>query len=119
VFDNAVDPAWRTDLFDLIEKTPNLDRLLLMKRISNVMPMISETARRRFDLECIEGPRLPDNIWLDATVVNQAEAGRDIPKLLAPPAHSVPFYGAVARAGRSEPRLADGRILRARQQLRR
>ncbi|CAN7425246.1 phage Gp37/Gp68 family protein [Paraburkholderia hospita] len=33
VFDNAVDPAWRTDVFDLIEKTLNLDWLLLMKRI--------------------------------------------------------------------------------------
>ena len=86
VFDNAVDPAWRADLFDLIEKTRNLDWLLLTKRIRNVMPMISETAQRRFDLECIEAPRLPDNVWLGATIVNQEEADRDIPKLLASPA---------------------------------
>jgi protein gp37 len=86
VFDNAVDPAWRADLFDLIEKTQNLDWLLLTKRIGNVMPMISETAQRRFDLECIEAPRLPDNVWIGATVVNQAEADRDIPKLLSVPA---------------------------------
>ena len=86
VFDNAVDPSWRADLFDLIEKTPNLDWLLLTKRIGNVMPMLSETAQRRFDLECIEAPRLPDNVWLGATIVNQEEADRDIPKLLASPA---------------------------------
>lgn len=33
VFDNAVDPAWRGDLFRLIADTPNLDWLLLTKRI--------------------------------------------------------------------------------------
>ncbi|WP_131753724.1 phage Gp37/Gp68 family protein [Burkholderia vietnamiensis] len=86
VFDNAVDPAWRADLFDLIEKTPNLDWLLLTKRIGNVLPMISETAARRFDLDCLHEPRLPDNVWLGATIVDQVEADRDIPKLLAVPA---------------------------------
>ncbi|MCX5545505.1 phage Gp37/Gp68 family protein [Paraburkholderia sp. CNPSo 3076] len=86
VFDNAVDPAWRADLFDLIDRTPNLDWLLLTKRIGNVMPMINETAARRFDLECLHEPRLPDNVWLGATIVNQTEADRDIPKLLEVPA---------------------------------
>lgn len=86
VFDNAVDPTWRRDLFDLIEKTPNLDWLLLTKRIGNVMSMVSETAQYQFDLECIEKPRLHDNVWIGATIVNQEEANRDIPKLLAVPA---------------------------------
>jgi protein gp37 len=86
VFDNAVDPAWRRDLFDLIEQTPNLDWLLLTKRIGNVISMTSPTAQYRFDLECLEVPRLPENVWLGATIVNQEEADRDIPKLLAVPA---------------------------------
>lgn len=86
VFDNAVDPAWRRDLFDLIAQTPNLDWLLLTKRIGNVMSMVSETAQYQFDLECLEKPCLPDNVWLGATIVNQEEADRDIPKLLAAPA---------------------------------
>ncbi|MFP3564749.1 phage Gp37/Gp68 family protein [Paraburkholderia sp. SIMBA_030] len=86
VFDNAVDPSWRADLFDLIECTPNLDWLLLTKRIGNVLPMLSETAARRFDLDCLHDPYLPDNVWLGATIVNQEEADRDIPKLLAVPA---------------------------------
>ncbi|MDR6381777.1 phage Gp37/Gp68 family protein [Paraburkholderia caribensis] len=86
VFDNAVDPVWRRDLFDLIEKTPNLDWLLLTKRIGNVMSMVSETAQYQFDLDCLEKPRLHDNVWIGATVVNQEEADRDIPKLMQVPA---------------------------------
>ncbi|AOK61950.1 hypothetical protein WM29_22725 [Burkholderia ubonensis] len=76
VFDNAVDPAWRRDLFALIAQTPNLDWLLLTKRIGNVPTMLRH----------IGVDRIPDNVWLGATIVNQAEADRDIPKLLAVPA---------------------------------
>jgi protein gp37 len=86
VFDNAVDPTWRRDLFDLIEKTPNLDWLLLTKRIGNVMSMVSETAQYQFDLECLEKPRLHDNVWIGATFVNRDEMLRDAEKLLAVPA---------------------------------
>jgi hypothetical protein len=39
VFDNEVDPQWRVDLFKLIAGTPNLDWLLLTKRIGNVASM--------------------------------------------------------------------------------
>lgn len=74
VFDNAVDPAWRADLFDLIKATPNLDWLLLTKRIGNVSNMLPVP----FDF----AQHYP-NVWLGATIVNQAEANRDIPKLLA------------------------------------
>lgn len=73
VFDNAVDPQWRTDLFDLIKQTPNLDWLLLTKRIGNVPVMLGE----------IGVTHLPWNVWLGSTIVNQEEANRDIPKLLA------------------------------------
>lgn len=82
VFDNAVDPAWRLDLFRLIEQTPNLDWLLLTKRIGNARAM-SQVAMGA--IGCIHKP-LPENIWLGATICNQAEADRDIPKLLATPA---------------------------------
>ena len=77
VFDNAVDPQWREDLFDLIAATPNLDWLLLTKRIGNVGNMLPVP----FDFD----KHFP-NVWLGATVVNQEEADRDIPKLLAVPA---------------------------------
>lgn len=72
VFDNAVDPQWRADLADLIQATPNLDWLLLTKRIGNVGRMLSEMF--------LDGA--PPSVWLGATIVNQAEADRDIPKLL-------------------------------------
>lgn len=78
VFDNAVDPAWRMDLFSLIANTPNLDWLILTKRIGNVMPMCSSDGLM-FDMIC-------NRVWLGATVVNREEADRDIPKLLAVPA---------------------------------
>lgn len=71
VFDNAVDPGWRADLFALIRATPDLDWLLLTKRIGNVEAMASAAGG------------LPENVWLGATVVTQAEADRDIPKLLS------------------------------------
>ncbi|MBB2918288.1 phage Gp37/Gp68 family protein [Cupriavidus alkaliphilus] len=77
VFDNAVDPRWREDLFALIRSTPNLDWLLLTKRIGNVPAMVS----------IIPG-WLPDNVWLGATITSQAEADRDIPKLLELPARA-------------------------------
>lgn len=76
VFDNEVPQEWREDLWALIEATPNLDWLLLTKRIGNVLPMIPMYWRGD----------LPPNVWIGATIVNQLEANRDIPKLLEIPA---------------------------------
>ncbi|MDR3382278.1 phage Gp37/Gp68 family protein [Cupriavidus basilensis] len=79
VFDNQVDPAWRRDLFDLIELTPNLNWLLLTKRIGSVFRLVS-------DIRSHDWLASQDNVWLGATICNQEEADRDIPKLLATPA---------------------------------
>lgn len=85
VFDNEVPTEWRADLFRLIALTPNLDWLLLTKRIGNAERMINEAT---WWPALAEGnaykPR--PNVWLGATICNQAEADRDIPKLLATPA---------------------------------
>lgn len=78
VFDNEVPTEWRRDLFRLIEATPNLDWLLLTKRISNVANMMFLARGGHL-------PLLP-NVWIGATITSQAEADRDIPKLLAVPA---------------------------------
>lgn len=75
-FDNEVPEEWREDLFDVIAETPSLIWLLLTKRIGNAKKMMPFTER---------GYVLP-NMWLGASVVNQEEADRDIPKLLATPA---------------------------------
>jgi protein gp37 len=86
VFDNAVDPQWRADLFSLIQQTPNLDWLLLTKRIGNVRGMLAELAHGSDpDLTLLDMMPLP-NVWLGATIVNQTEADRDIRKLLDVPA---------------------------------
>lgn len=74
VFDNAVSQQWRSALFDTIHRTPDLDWLLLTKRIGNVAKMT--------DVEW-GTEDWPQNVWLGATIVNQEEADRDIPKLLA------------------------------------
>lgn len=78
VFDNQVPVQWRMDLFSLIADTPHLDWLILTKRIGNVMSMCSGDSLM-FDM-------IGERVWLGATICNQTEADRDIPKLLAVPA---------------------------------
>lgn len=78
VFDNAVDPQWRADMMQVIADTPNLDWLLLTKRIGN--------ARAMLDAAVPGGWTAWPNVWMGATIVNQPEANRDIVKLLAVPA---------------------------------
>jgi protein gp37 len=76
VFDNAIDPQWRRDLAQVIRDTPQLDWMLLTKRIGNVPRMVEDDF----------GGSLPGHVWLGASVVTQAEADRDISRLLAVPA---------------------------------
>lgn len=76
VFDNEVPPEWRDDLATLILSTPCLDWLLLTKRIGNAGEMLGAMF--------LDGP--PDNVWIGASITSQAEADRDIPKLLGVPA---------------------------------
>jgi protein gp37 len=75
VFDKNAPLGARERLWELIEATPNLDWLLLTKRIGNVPDMIPARWAHA----------LPRNIWLGISVVNQEEADRDVPKLLQVP----------------------------------
>lgn len=85
-FDKDWPAGIRTRFFKLMVNTPNLTWLLLTKRIGNAEHMLNEAA-----LEYTSGlsdwtsAPLP-NVWLGSTVINQEEADRDIPKLLATPA---------------------------------
>lgn len=72
VFDNEVPGKWREELWDLIAVTQNLTWLLLTKRIGNASKMLPWLGASPYP-----------NIWLGATIVNQDEADRDVPKLLA------------------------------------
>lgn len=92
VFDNQVDPEWRSDLLDLIDRTPCLDWLLLTKRIGNVTKMLVDLLesehrpdRRRF-LHSWLNREPPENVWIGSTIVTQGEAERDLPALMRVPA---------------------------------
>lgn len=86
VFDNEVDPQWRIDLLELIAKTPNLDWLLLTKRIGNASAML-DSAIETMAHGINDWTDYPwPNVWIGATICNQEEADRDIPKLLQVPA---------------------------------
>jgi protein gp37 len=78
VFDNMVDPQWRMDLYAMIRATPNLDWLLLTKRVGNVngwgLPVAGD------------GYSVLPNLWIGATIVNREEMLRDAPKLKGVPA---------------------------------
>lgn len=85
VIDNEVPGQWRADLFSLIAATPYLDWLLLTKRIGNVKAMLDGLAHLGTTDSVLDRMPLP-NVWIGATICNQEEADRDIPKLLAVPA---------------------------------
>jgi protein gp37 len=105
--DNEVPIEWLLDLLDLIRTTPHLSWLLLTKRIGNWRGRISDAIHH---IEALPdwpgdtGPRhpreslrdwlanwealgqAPHNVKIGATICNQDEADRDIPKLLTVPA---------------------------------
>jgi protein gp37 len=85
-FDNEVAPILRLRFFQLIAATPHIDWLLLTKRIGNAKPMMDWVAGAVMGMPPCSEWQPMENIWLGATVVNQEEADRDIPKLLAVPA---------------------------------
>lgn len=96
VFDNAAPIDVFTEFLDLCRLTPNLDKLLLTKRIGNVKRRLEEALEyaggvmmnpllTKWLVHWLDGDA-PSDVWLGATVVNQLEADRDIPKLLTTPA---------------------------------
>lgn len=108
VFDNAVDPAWRRDLFDLIRATPNLTWLLLTKRPGMIVKLFRETLPPAYGPNDEEGEwYLPDmwprNAAIGCTVVTQEEADRDVPKLLMAKAALKPAFAFLSM----EPLLGD------------
>lgn len=68
----AIQATYRQRLFALIEQTPWLDWLLLTKRPEHITPMLPSTWRRR----------PPCNVWLGASIENQAAAAERLPVLL-------------------------------------
>lgn len=96
--DNEVPAEWLAELLDTIRQCPDVTFLLLTKRIGNWQSRLQQAADwaeaaagdRGADLHkwitaWLDGSA-PANVYVGATVVNQVEADRDIPKLLAVPA---------------------------------
>jgi protein gp37 len=75
-FDNEVDRTWRREFLKLVLATQHLTWLLLTKRIGNALKMLPHPWP--------DNP--PPNVWIGASIVNQEEADRDIPKLQSVPA---------------------------------
>lgn len=76
VFDNQVPHEWRSDLFDMIRKTPNLVWLLLTKRPQNIVKMSTIDDPRWL------GEAWPRNAAIGTTVEDQERADRNVPALL-------------------------------------
>jgi protein gp37 len=97
VFDNEVDQAMRDRLWRLVRRTPNLDWIVLTKRIGNAPEMLPDDWDGGYP-----------NMWLLVSV-DQAGLERDVPKLLAIPAvvHGVSIEPQLAavRLGGLAPRL--------------
>lgn len=104
-FDKDWPDGVRERFWRLVDSTPYLTWLLLTKRIGNV---------ERLGPAAMLG-RIPANVWIGSTVINQEEADRDIPKLLATPAQ-VRFlsHRADAWANRPEAHRAAFRAFRGR-----
>jgi protein gp37 len=71
--DNQVPPQWRIDLGQLIIATPELDWLLLTKRIENFEKLAPWA-------------RCPPNVWLGVTAEDQEHFDRRWPRLARIPA---------------------------------
>jgi len=73
VFDEEVPDEWRDGLFETIRNTPNLDWLVLTKRLAKMLRCASKLYFQA---------RVPHNIWWGCSVEDQATANHRIPELL-------------------------------------
>jgi len=80
--DNIDGYDWGLELFELIEKTPNLDWLLLTKRPEKVLELVPASWYYFDD----PSSKFPDNVWIGTSVEDQATAKSRITELLQIPA---------------------------------
>jgi protein gp37 len=79
IFDNhkSIQPQWRTDVWDLVEKTPFLDWQFLTKRPQNISKFVPKSWMEK---------GFPENVWVGTTVEDHTTAEQRIPSLLNVPA---------------------------------
>lgn len=104
VFDNEVPDAWRADLFDRVRAARNLRFQFVTKRIGNAARMLPADWGTAFG-----------HCGLIVTVTDQAEAERDIPKLLRTPAawRGISYEPALGPVALRALRIGDGLALDA------
>jgi protein gp37 len=90
VFDNQVDPAWRSDLFSLIRACDQLDWQLLTKRPQNIRKMLPPDWEDGYP-----------NVWLGATAEDADAYRQRVHHLLKVPAaiHFVSYEPAIGPLG--------------------
>jgi protein gp37 len=84
MFDNAVDPAWRAAAWAIIRECKALRWQLVTKRVGNVRKMLPD--------DWGDGSEYA-HVGIIATVVTQAEAERDVPKLTGLKGFDVKWVG--------------------------
>lgn len=88
--DENVPIEWLADLLKLIHDTPNLNWLLLTKRIENWSSLIRGCTARGFSCRNIADVWLdgtpPNNVWMGVTAENQEMWDKRVPVLLSIPA---------------------------------
>lgn len=89
--DEEIPIEWLADLLDLIDRTPNLDWLLLTKRPQNWYKRVSaiDSDFAVGWIDCVDMPErgvIPQNVWIGTTVEDQTRADERIPQLLRIPA---------------------------------
>jgi len=90
VFDNQVDPTWRSDLFDLIRRCDQLDWQLLTKRPQNIRRMLPRDWGNGYP-----------NVWLGTTAEDAHAYRQRVPHLLNAPSvvHFVSYEPAIGPLG--------------------
>ncbi len=102
IWDNEVPEEWRFEALDVMRRCHNLVFLLLSKRIGNAVKMA--TGINGFG---VVRSGLPSNCALGATMINQEEWDRDLPKLL----HAGETLGAKFTFASVEPMLGPIEIM--------
>lgn len=92
LFDNEVPDDWRAAHMAIMESTPDLEWQICTKRIGNLPKMVPQMTGAN-----LPGWTLgfwPRNVGVLVTIVTQAEADRDLPKLLRlKAAYAIPWVG--------------------------
>jgi protein gp37 len=86
LFDNEVPDDWRTEHFDVMTETANLEWQICTKRVSNIEKMVPTAWHSPILGDNTKyagyGFGWPQHIGVLITIVTQAEADRDVPRLL-------------------------------------